>query len=281
MMKTYIHKKLGWKAVESNPNTEGTPVTRNYKIYKSEDSKSYTLRSSLEIEGSEDWIHEEYYNILLNWFQSKFPSKKAYNQQLENVRKKIKEAEESGFSAGEFTVLEYSYDGSSWEQDPDFPESYNRIGFYTWEYKIKHNGVGMETPPADFKDRKILKVRRESDGEVFSVGSYVVDNTTVYKSPMKVSEILIGNDGDPYIKAESLTTKFHLKHLLNRGGSEEQDLSAETKEPTRIFNSTEDAELLAEMENRIDELSNKYEISLKFYSDLLALVEQYKNKIRK
>jgi hypothetical protein len=47
MKKTYRHRTLGWTAESFDKET--------YKIYKSSAKTSYTLRSSLEIEDSEDW----------------------------------------------------------------------------------------------------------------------------------------------------------------------------------------------------------------------------------
>ena len=138
-MKTYIHKKLGWKAVQHT-----TP--EYYKVYKSKTEDCYTLRSSLEIEDSNDWENE---------------------QEIEHIRTKLKEAENSGFYCGE-------------DDDP------------------KPDVVAMK-----------MNERKKADKDIT------------------------------------------------------------------------DAEILAELENRVDELSKKYEISLKFYSDLLALVERYKNKIGK
>lgn len=114
-MKTYIHKKLGWKAVQHTS-------PEYYKVYKSEAEDCYTLRSSLEIEDSEDWKREE---------------------------------------------------------------------------------SGLSTPPA------------------------------------------------------------------------------ETKEPTRTFTSTEDAELMATLENKIDELSNKLEILLKFESNVFTLLENHTKEKQK
>lgn len=124
-MKTYIHKKLGWKAVQHT-----TP--EYYKVYKSKTEDCYTLRSSLEIEDSEDW-------------------KKQLSDDI--LRLKLKEAEERGF---------------------------------------------VNTP-------------------------------------------------------------------------------AETEE----IETTPEQEALADLENRVDDLSKRLEISLKFESDLLALVERYKDKIEK
>lgn len=317
-MKTYIHKKLGWKAVQHT-----TP--EYYKIYKSEEEDCYTLRSSLEIEDSDDWQKQLSDDIL---------------------RLKVKEGKDSGFSdgdlwdkdyslddVGEFTVLSYKKDGQIWFRDPVYS---NRVQYGCVKVPTLENLI--ETPPADFKDREILKVRRESDGETFSVGDTVYLNN--YKTVGLIDEMFlipeygttimfnitftddgkVGNGHGSQYLLKSLKKAYKVEDgyvcegdtvYLVEYGDELEDIEeckfkagwaeypepqvkifkdlpnamtfatpAETKEPTRKFNSTEDPELLAEMENKIDELSNKYEISLKFYSDVLALVEQYKNKIR-
>src|SRR6056297_642855 len=81
------------------------------------------------------------------------------------------EDEEKEKSQEFFTVLEYEYDGLIWFYDHDDhnPNQYSATLWVTAE----SCRTLVEISPADFKDRKITKVRRESDGEVFSVGDVV------------------------------------------------------------------------------------------------------------
>lgn len=69
-----------------------------------------------------------------------------------------------------FTVLEYIYCGATWTRDDRDSKFFRRNLFASYSSNAPYP---VEIPPKDFQGRKITKVKRESDGEVFSVGDVV------------------------------------------------------------------------------------------------------------
>jgi hypothetical protein len=148
-MKTYVNKNNSeWKAYQRRDGNY------NCKI----DNKSYhTVKLKEQIEGSSDWV------LFTDWYRYKISEDldKELSQlddlvwdnhpQKDNTMKETKEG---------FTVLEYKIKGDS------------EI------YKI--SDLTCKLSSVDFsKDLEIIKVRRESDGEVFSVGDKIGDNEVI------------------------------------------------------------------------------------------------------
>src|SRR6056297_958515 len=226
------------------------------------------------------------------------------------------EDEEKEKSQEFFTVLEYEYDGLIWFYDHDDhnPNQYSATLWVTAE----SCRTLVEISPADFKDRKITKVRRESDGEVFSVGDVVFtvrfqgwniffevhsepyEITSLnfytyrkgiyctYKNQQYVSGFFLNNDIKKAYKVEDgyvcegdtvwsysagiFGEIYHHQHTFLKPTHKElrpvyyknrenmppaQKQESQSTPPRREFNTTKEAELLAEMENKNDELLQK------------------------
>tara|TARA_R110000803_G_scaffold35405_8_gene76616 strand:- start:7766 stop:8821 length:1056 start_codon:yes stop_codon:yes gene_type:complete len=161
----------------------------NYNL-KKEGSYGYSIKVARDVEDSEDWVeqHNWYLEALKEfdeswkkesermenaiWGNDNKPSDK-YEEFFKTVLDNAEaveapaKTEKEEQKKEEFTVLEYKLDGLTWKIK-DGVVSCDEVGsIYSFNISI-----------VDFteKDREITKVRRESDGEVFSVGDMISDN---------------------------------------------------------------------------------------------------------
>jgi hypothetical protein len=154
----------------------------------------------------------------------------------------------------EFTVLEYTRgDGAIYTYYD------NSFGAYKGRWKHVNPDAWWidhpisETPLADFKNRKITKVRRESDGVVFSLGDVVV----TFKGQSKPYEITsFSIYGHPKEVCCTYKNKEYVGGFALNNNVEKVFKTEESSTTPRTFPDTETAEAMAEMENKLDAIKD-------------------------